>query len=329
MDIKNVSWLRTLRLLKMMKMLRVVRAMKLFQELRIILNCIAGGMRAFVWSLVLLKLMNYMVALVLMQGVSSFLESHPYDTLDVTLRNDLNELFATVWKSMMTLYRPVACGGPWKHTAIVLWDVGPLYYTVFIAYMSFVSFAVLKLLTGIFVEQAKDCANMDREHVIREQMLERKAMIKELQSLFYNMDDDESGLLTWEEFATHLEDETVVEYLRSMDLEASDAESLFRLIDKDAGGEVSVDEFVNGAQRLRGPSKCSDVMAIASDINRISMMVTVLSDFVEEKLDKPSQIGNPSQRSLTTRLMEQRESRKKQKNKSPEQIVSEAAAGKS
>merc|ERR1711862_166294 len=47
----------------------------------------------------------------------------------------------------------------------------------------------------------------------------------------------------------------------------NDAEQLFRLLDRDMSGSISIEEFVRGCLRLRGPARSNDVAALVYDFN--------------------------------------------------------------
>ena len=66
--------------------------------------------------------------------------------------------------------------------------------------------------------------------------------------LLRDIDQDGDRELSWNEFADALEKQEVIEILQSLDVDVSDARSLFHCLDKDGNGNVSLDEFVFGMQ---------------------------------------------------------------------------------
>merc|ERR1719162_640924 len=124
--------------------------MRMFKELRVVMNCIVGGIRSFIWVFLLLLIMKYACGIMFIQGVVQFLETKPQFGDAIGIREDeyLSALvteWGTVANAMLSLYKPVSGGGPWGKTADRLWPVGKIYYTVFILYLAFIVFAVLKL----------------------------------------------------------------------------------------------------------------------------------------------------------------------------------------
>merc|ERR1712032_589356 len=121
-------------------------------------------------------------------------------------------------------------------------------------YVAFTVFAVLNVVTGQFVNNASKASESDTDHMMLEEVNERQKHIKNVQELFTRVDTSGSGELTWETFADHFSDPRVQAYFRflKIDTDICGAESLFRMLDFDGNGRVSIDEFVGGCMKLRG-----------------------------------------------------------------------------
>merc|ERR1712176_1600753 len=68
--------------------------------------------------------------------------------------------------------------------------------------------------------------------------------------------------LSWEEFRTHLQNDKVKAYFQALELDVSQAHSLFRLLDVDGSHEVGLEEFLEGCLRLKGGARSIDVNMI-------------------------------------------------------------------
>merc|ERR1712100_608086 len=112
-------------------------------------------------------------------------------------------------------------------TADQLLLAGYTYYVAFLFYITFLAMAVLKLVTGIFVQQSREVNIIDRDCALQD-VLEKKSMVeKELEDLFDNFDDDDSGYLEIDEFRNHINDGRIMHYFASLDIDATDADKLF------------------------------------------------------------------------------------------------------
>merc|ERR1712113_740981 len=122
----------------------------------------------------------------------------------------------------------------------------------------------MNLLTGIFCENAIEVAHKDTDNVIVEQLADKKRYMMELKELFRSWDTSGDGDLTLTEFQEHISDERMQAFFRSLEIEANDAWSLFKLLDADGQGAVDSEEFVAGCLRLRGAAKAIHIAELDS-----------------------------------------------------------------
>merc|ERR1711865_181610 len=98
-----------------------------------------------------------------------------------------------MYKAMLTEFKIVSGGGPWGQVFGTIEASGDIYRVLFLLYIAFFKIAMLKLLTGIFVQHAATAAKVDRERVIHQN----------ISKLFKEIDRDGSGFITRSEFLTH------------------------------------------------------------------------------------------------------------------------------
>merc|ERR1712080_637903 len=91
-----------------------------------------------------------------------------------------------------------------------------------------------------------------------------------LAALFNSMDEDRSGLLSWEEVKNALQQDDVRQYFACLGLDFDDIRRVFRLCDDDESGEVSAAEFLEGCTHLRGAAKSLDVYDILLECRKIN-----------------------------------------------------------
>merc|ERR1711920_38806 len=85
------------------------------------------------------------------------------------------------------------------------------------------------------------------------------------------------------EFMDHVQDERVVAYFATLDLQASDAITLFELLDSQTHDErgIAIDDFVHGCLRLKGPAKSADMAAMMAECKVIYRQINRLSKLSE------------------------------------------------
>merc|ERR1719408_988501 len=95
--------------------------------------------------------------------------------------------------------------------------------------------------------------------------------------VFREMDVDETGTITMDEFLTHLDDDRVIAYFNSMKLDVSDATALFKLLDTDRSGSVEINEFIDGCQKLKGESRTLDMHLMRYELQYLRQQLNEFS----------------------------------------------------
>eukprot|EP00931_Biecheleriopsis_adriatica_P072655 TRINITY_DN47082_c1_g1_i1.p1 TRINITY_DN47082_c1_g1~~TRINITY_DN47082_c1_g1_i1.p1 ORF type:complete len:194 (-),score=33.05 TRINITY_DN47082_c1_g1_i1:199-780(-) len=116
---------------------------------------------------------------------------------------------------------------------------------------------MLNSMTGVFCVTAAASAQRDHEQFIQSVRSDEKTA----KELFKRLDEEGSGSLTWIDFEEKFEDVEVKAFLHTLDLEPSDAWSLFKLLD-DGAGSVDVSQFYQGCLKLRGAAKSIDIASL-------------------------------------------------------------------
>merc|ERR1719343_339767 len=104
-----------------------------------------------------------------------------------------------------------------------------------------------------------------------------------MQQVFNELDTNSSGSLTLDEFEKHIEDDKIMAYLRTLEIDVSQVKTLFTLLDVDNTGEVDVDEFVGGCLRLRGGATSMDLAVLKYQVEWILRGVQSLHRVLEPK----------------------------------------------
>jgi len=166
---------------------------------------------------------------------------------------------------MWTLIGCVSGGYDWAQVAAPVVAIGPIYKFGFLMFILFVVFALLNILTGIFVNVAIDSCKMNREIAIDAAITNRESIIKEIVDLFHEADRDHSGTLSWDEFEDYIQDERIKAFFMALDLDMSSAHQIFDLIDTSQDGQLDIHEFVQGCIDLRGSAKKVDISILSKE----------------------------------------------------------------
>eukprot|EP00441_Pelagodinium_beii_P032083 CAMPEP_0197632456 /NCGR_PEP_ID=MMETSP1338-20131121/9197_1 /TAXON_ID=43686 ORGANISM="Pelagodinium beii, Strain RCC1491" /NCGR_SAMPLE_ID=MMETSP1338 /ASSEMBLY_ACC=CAM_ASM_000754 /LENGTH=612 /DNA_ID=CAMNT_0043204021 /DNA_START=76 /DNA_END=1911 /DNA_ORIENTATION=+ len=247
---------RVLRLVRVAKMLRIIRVLKFFRELRMMIFSILNSMLSLVWVLLILALIFYLFGIVFTNGVIQTLET-PEKWLDPD-NEELIASFGTLATSVITLFMAMSGGNDWGGYYEVLGNVSGVHQMFFLAFIFVSIFAVVNIVTGVFVDSAMTANNMDQAMVVQEEMEKKKKQLDLLRSVFEELDEEGDGIFDSDEFEERLQDERVQAYFTSMKLDVSDAKTLFKLLDDDNSNSISIDEFVDGVHGLMGEASSLD-----------------------------------------------------------------------
>jgi hypothetical protein len=198
----------------------------------------------------------YITSVAFTQGVLS------HKDVDTEEFAELRKYYGTLPDSIRTLFMAISGGVNWREVSMPLEEIDPMYHAIFIAYVAFVQVAVLNVVTGVFCENAIRSAANDEEAQLSEHSQHTKVYMHRLTRLFKDCETMSSGNITLRDFETKLGDPKAVAWFKMMDLEVHNALILFRLLDEDCSGLVSIEEFVNGCLELRGTAKSIDVARV-------------------------------------------------------------------
>jgi len=266
----GVSALRALRALRLARTLRIIRVVTIFRNLMLMLNTLMNSLLSLVWMLVLLLLSMYLVTIVFMGAASAHLteqvNSEQASTLatisgdEMTYEQQVEAFrmsFRTIPRGMLSMFFAVTGGQDWYEIIQPLLAISWTYAVLFVAFEIFVVFGVFNVLNGVFVENV--LSNRDKDLLIQNEMNKTEVFMKDMAALFLEGDEDGDSKFTMEELAELCSKPRFTAYLNTHSLDASDAKTLFTILDEDCSGTIDVEEFVLGALKLKGPARCLDV----------------------------------------------------------------------
>merc|ERR1719174_1929741 len=122
-------------------------------------------------------------------------------------------------------------------------------------------------------------------------MQQKVEFMDTLQRVFMELDNDGSGTLTLDEFERQIQDESILTYLRALDLDIDQVRILLPLLDVDQNGEVDIEEFITGCLRLKGGAKSLDMAILQYQIEWILHNMSSLNNVIT---DLASAAGRPT-----------------------------------
>merc|ERR1719324_697857 len=152
---------------------------------------------------------------------------------------------------------------------LIIFEVDGLYAIFFLGYVWGVTFAIIRVITALFLKNTLAVAANDEETAREDRKRKNQQDLSHLKAIFKKADTDQSGFVTLKEFTRVMKKPRVAHWLAAVGLEVSELEKLFALMDDGDDGQVSIEEFTDGAMRIRGDAKSSDLVHLTWECARM------------------------------------------------------------
>lgn len=270
--LQNVSAMRLLRIVRAVRVVRVIRVMKFFRELRMMVYSILGSLKNLLWVVIILGVTFYLFGVTFTAAVINNMEGWSLQDWNAAANHNLLESFGTVDRSALTLFMTMSGGNDWSVYYDVLTCLPIFYRWFFLGFITFTLFAIVNIVTGVFVEAAMQSNLKDRDIIAEEELQSKRKYLESMQELFEEMDDDGQGTITMDEFEGKLKDERVIAFFDALKLDVSDARVVFQLIDTDKSGDITISEFLIGCYKLQGESRSLDMKIMQFSVAQLHEM---------------------------------------------------------
>jgi len=263
-QLSKISMLRILRVLRIIRILKVIRLLSFFRELRMMVSSIITSVKSLIWVVMILLMLFYIFSISLVQGVVEYLLLH--DSWSSTDTVSLRRYFGSLDMAVLSLFESMAGGISWGELVDVLRPLPGIYIAIFLVFLSFVLFAVVNIVTGIFVETAMQSGTQDRDTVVQEELVQKQVYVAKIQQCFQQLDTHNCGYIGIQELEGAVADEGMVAYINSLGLDISDVSTLFLLLDRDHSGFIDIEEFLLGCLRLKGEARSLDIAKLGYQV---------------------------------------------------------------
>lgn len=287
----NLTVVRIVRILRLIRLMRFIRVLRFFSDLRVMIQGVLGTVSSLVWALILLIGIMFVFGICITQAVTYELTSRDEEIESILSREQYNSLsrnYGSLLGTMYSLFKAICGGMDWSELADPLITMSPLLGIGFCLYISFVCFAVLNVITGVFVENAIKTRDHDADMIMVEHAEDREQMTDIAREIFEMVDEEGRGFLTMEQFENMMNQDGIQAFLchLGLDLEGTmSPHGLFTLLDFNHDGSVDIDEFIFGCGRLKGTAKSLDMARLIHIQRGQSEHLLLLSDYLEEVLE--------------------------------------------
>lgn len=124
------------------------------------------------------------------------------------------------------------------------------------------------VVNAVFMQETFRVAATDDVIMLRQKERAVRIHSQKMRLLFAHADASQDGMVSLEEFRQVLSDPDLKTWLGSMDLDSSDVDQLFELLDN-GDGHLSVDELIKGVGKLKGAARGIDLTMLMSDHRKL------------------------------------------------------------
>eukprot|EP00811_Abedinium_folium_P012401 NODE_2149_length_2282_cov_10.167053.p1 GENE.NODE_2149_length_2282_cov_10.167053~~NODE_2149_length_2282_cov_10.167053.p1 ORF type:complete len:628 (-),score=176.45 NODE_2149_length_2282_cov_10.167053:399-2153(-) len=272
----NPLILRLFRLMRLVRLLRIVKHIEAFDSLQVLVGSIMSCLPVLVWATILLVLIHLLVGLVFTGLLKPFMEDEE-NVLDD--RQSVFGYFGTFSRTMVSMFE-LSLGNWVPICRLLIGAVDERYGLVVLLYKMVVGFAVIKVITGVFLHETFRTAAQDEElMMVQKKRAEARHAVR-METWFNEVDCSGDGTVDLAEFRKVFVHPPMKMWLSNQDLNVDDPDLLFKLID-DGDGQLTINELSRGIARLRGPSRNVDVTCLM----HLSEHASALLSQSEERLD--------------------------------------------
>mmetsp|Transcript_49127 Transcript_49127/g.116997 ORF Transcript_49127/g.116997 Transcript_49127/m.116997 type:complete len:1543 (-) Transcript_49127:199-4827(-) len=302
-----VTLARLARLVRVLRLLRLVRAIHKFDDLYLLTTSIKASLSALWWSTVLLLVVHAMFALVLNNILVEEFVLDESQALDK--RQKIFLYYGTFSRAMLTMFEFALANWPPPSRALTE-DVHEFWVIFILGYQCFVGFAVVKVLTGVFLHATFNVASSDDIIMLSQKQRAIRTHVAKMGILFEAADANSDGIIDKFEFEKLVHDQVVMKWLSSMECDVSHAhghtDTLFHLI---GGGEqhITVEELAKGISKLKGPARMIDFTLFLRDITHIRANIQEMIKTVDPPAKPPAPVDPFNSESFLERVEERKE----------------------
>ncbi|CAJ1415029.1 unnamed protein product [Effrenium voratum] len=265
----QMSW-RVFRALSSIRAIRVLRAFRFCQGLRLLLNACQSFVVSLCWSMVLLGVVMIAASLVIGNLLQDYIRD---DNVGFDDRVWVWQYYGTAYRSWYTLYE-ITFAGSWPTMARpVLEKVSHGFVCFYVLYITIIVFALIRVITAVFLKDTLDAAHNDAELRMAEGLRKKAEYVEKLAGIFQAIDETGDGLITEERLTFILENPKVKAYFQTLDVDVHEGAALFHILD-DGDGECTLEEFIGGILRCRGPARAIDQVAMMADLKQLDKKIS-------------------------------------------------------
>jgi len=258
--------LRMARLARLLRMLRLVKRIQEFSSLYLMTTAIKASLSALFWSITLLFTGLVLIALLLNATLGEYFDDEKIPEAE---RHEVYRYYGTFSRTMLTMFEYALAN--WIVPARALTEnVSELYMIFAIAHKVLIGFAMLTVLTGVFIQETFNVAESDDTIMVNHRNRMIRTHFAKMNMLFDAADVDQSGSIDKEEFFRVLENPGINLWLSAMGLDVEHNDALFDLLTKDSPDQMLTrQELMEGMAQMKGTARHIDLAILQKEVRKV------------------------------------------------------------
>eukprot|EP00928_Gymnodinium_smaydae_P055943 TRINITY_DN39402_c0_g1_i1.p1 TRINITY_DN39402_c0_g1~~TRINITY_DN39402_c0_g1_i1.p1 ORF type:complete len:794 (-),score=110.97 TRINITY_DN39402_c0_g1_i1:183-2507(-) len=254
----NSQFLRLARLVRIVRMLKVFKSVHNVDALFLMTTAIQGSMHILMWTFVILSMFQVTTALFVSQYLHEFYFCGDC-SVDALEQQQVFVYFGNFSRSFFSMYEITLANWP-TCVRILGESVGEGFLYFGLLHKLVIGFAVVGIINGVFMQETLKVAAMDDNLMVRQKQRQLTSLKKKMELLMMEADSEEQdGQISFEEWCNTVDDPVIALWLRSLEVDPSDAAKLFLMIDTSRDGQITLDELIDGVEKLKGPARSLDI----------------------------------------------------------------------
>lgn len=284
-DFEDSALARGTRWLMLTRLLRVKRICRMHTSLKGFVRMLGAMMPTFGWILFIISALCFMLAIVLTRLVGHGLLVTPTDE---NVAAQVRLTFKDIPTSLFTLFR-LTTSDDWSLVAEPLVVDSAWWRVFFVAYITFMSWTMLSLLTAVASEYliGESAGKKDDDALMEE--IKRQKFTEFLCQEFIMADHNENGFLEFEEFEIFMNKPGTREEMQNQGVAVMDDRGwrgLWEMLDLDDDDKLSIEELITGMSTLQENFGAKHVANVGFSLKRFGLRIEECIGSISESLDE-------------------------------------------